>query len=299
MKKYFKTQIEHQRRLYDFDNFSEEDKIKLTKDFILSGHKEFSEVLDCIKWKSHRKEDDKRFTLSNLEEELIDVFKYLINICVVWGITPEEFDRVFDAKTEVVLQRFRQEFIKPKKDEKVCAIDLDGVLNEWEQFFIKTFNEANNTKYLSDAEIRKHTNPLDYADFKHWWRDSGIKLNIPVKKHAAEFTRFLKKKKYRIIIISSRPYKKYSRIFPDTMDWLKKYHISYDDVYFEEDKHLKILRHFPRLKFMIEDNERFASQVARAGYRVFLFNQNPTEEIQKNKSVVCVKSLKEIEQYIR
>lgn len=296
LNKYFKIQKEFQKKLYDIDNISDKEKIEITKMFILSAHKELSEVLECFNWKSHRKED-KRFTHSNLNEEIIDVFKYLINICIMWDISVKDFNQTFDDKTMVVEQRYRQEFMKQSNDEKTCAIDLDDVLNEWEKYIVKTFNFKKNKKYVTIEEIQSKTNPVEYSDFKHWWRDCGIKRKIPVKKGAEELTKYLKEKGYRIIIISSRPYREYSRLFPDTIYWLKKNNITFDDLYFEENKHIKILKFFPKLEFMIEDNPKYAKQVAKEGYIVFLLsNKDISKQINlsEEKNVIHVKSLQEI-----
>lgn len=301
MKKYFEIQKEFQKKLYNLDNLSYEEKVKLTKEFVLSAHKELSEVLGCLNWKSHRKEEIP-FSKSNLGEESIDVFKYIINVCLLWRISSSEFDKFFDDKTAVVTQRYKQEFMKAKKGEKICAIDLDGVLNEWEKFFVKTFNKEKGTNYVNDVDIRKNTNALEYEDFKRRWRESGIKTKIPVKKGAIEFIKYLKKKGYRIVIISSRPYRTHSKIFSDTIVWLKKNSIVFDDLYFDEQKNLRILKHFPNLKFMVEDEIKCAEQVAKEGYIVFLLrNEKDRDEggdIGQNERINIVYSLKEIEKYV-
>lgn len=301
MKNFYKIQQEFQNKLYDLKNFTHEDLTKLSKDFILAAHKELSEVLDCLDWKDHRKED-KTFSKSNLGEELIDVFKYLLNLFVIWDISPKEIEEFFHAKTAVVEQRRKQEFMKASKNEKVCAIDLDDVLNEWHEFFVSTYNRKNKTNYKTDEQIRANEDPIKYSEFKNWWRESGIKRKIPVKKGAYSLTKYLKKKRYRIVIISSRPYKEYFRIFSDTIFWLKENKIEYDDLYFEENKHLKILKHFPNLKFMIEDNRKYAEQVANAGYKVFLLSNNmwyaAGVERLKEKDIYTVSSLEQIKNYV-
>ena len=294
MKKYIEIQKEFQKKLHDIDSMSHEEKVKLSKDFILSAHKELSEVLDCFKWKTHRNED-KNFVSSNLREELVDVFKFFVNLLVLWDINAEEFDKTFDDKTEVVEQRYKQEHIGAKPGEKVCAVDLDDVLNEWHEFFVKTYNEKNGTNFKTDAEIRDATNPLKYYEFKHWWRDSGVKMGIPPKNGAAELTALLKRNGYRIVVISSRPYKEYSRLFSDTISWLRQNNIAFDDVYFDENKHLTILRHFPSLHFMIEDNYSYAKHVAHEGYDVFLLDQDGKYDNEKlSPKIIKVKSIQEI-----
>jgi FMN phosphatase YigB (HAD superfamily) len=198
--------------------------------------------------------------------------------------------------------------LKSSKKEKVCALDLDNTLNEWESFFVKTFNEKNNTSYVSDFEIRSNVNAIQYDEFKHWFRDSGVKVNIPARKGAAEFTRWLKKRGFRIVIISSRPYKEYSRIYPDTIRELKKGKILFDDLYFEENKHLTILKKFPNLKFMVEDNLKYVKQVANEKYKVFWFEPMlngkyllplPGLDDRLPKNVMRVRSFEEIKKLIQ
>ncbi len=295
--KYFKVQKDFQRKLYTLEKMNMDEKIKLSKDYILCAHQELSEVLDCFKWKSHRKED-KHFSKSNLVEEIIDVFKYIITICYIWDISPKEFDKFFDDKTAVVLQRHRQEFMTAKKNEKVCAIDLDDVLCEWEKHFVEIFNKKYKENLSTDSQIRDHLGPLEYADFKHQFRESGEKRNIPIKKGARQLSEYLKKKGYRIIIISSRPYKDYFRIFSDTIYWLKKNRIKYNDLYFEENKHIKILKRFPNLKFMIEDNQKYAEQVADSGYKVFFLNKEYLTIDIYSKNIIRIDTLKEIKKYV-
>ena len=67
----FKEQKDFQKYFYDPDNISDEDKIKFTKEYILSMHKELSEILDTLSWKLHRKEDKAKSTHNTLEEIIV------------------------------------------------------------------------------------------------------------------------------------------------------------------------------------------------------------------------------------
>lgn len=111
LKKIFDEQKDFQRNFFDPDNTSSEDKEKLTKETILCIHKELSEVLDTINWKLHRKEN-KVIDKENTREEIIDCFKYLVNLCVIWKITPEDFAETFDRKSKIVRERFEKEKTK-------------------------------------------------------------------------------------------------------------------------------------------------------------------------------------------
>ncbi len=291
LKKIFNEQKEFQKFFYDPDNISSEDQIKFTKEYILSVHRELSEVLDTLPWKLHRKED-KIQTESNTREEIIDCFKFLLNLCIIWKITPEEFANEFFRKSAVVRQRYEQEiFNKIKKEDLVCAIDLDDTLADSAEHFTKVYNVKYGTTFSSRSEIKNTLSTIEYEDFKHYFRESGEKTNIPVKIGAKELCQFLKESGYKIVIISARPYKIYSRIYSDTLEWLKKNEIVYDALYFEEDKHLKILRVLPNMSFMIEDDPKFAKQIAEQNYDVYLLTD---EVMHGEKHIITVKDLKRI-----
>ena len=283
LKKIFREQKDFQRFFYDPDNISYEDKIKFTKEFVLSVHRELGEILDTIPWKLHRKEDKAKLN-NNTVEEIIDCFKFLLNLCIIWGIDADKFSKEFFRKSMVVRQRYNQEIFKViDKDEKVCAIDLDDTLAESSEHFVKIFNSRNNNTFQYDnrSHIKEKTSVLDYEDFKNYFRESGEKINIKIKEGAKELCINLKQKGYKIVIVSSRPCDKHYRIFPDTLEWLINNEIQYDALYFEKDKHIKILKELPNLSFIIEDNPEYAKQISEQGYRVFLLDNPHESESEK------------------
>ena len=288
LKEIFKEQKDFQKYFYDPDNVSEEDKIKFTKEYILAIHKELGEILDTMPWKLHRKEDKAKLD-HNTIEEIIDCFKFLLNLCIIWGIDADIFVKEFFRKSMVVRQRYNQEILKViDKDEKVCAIDLDDTLANSSTHFVKVYNEKNciesPTKgypYKSRDQLKKGVPALEYEEYKSYFRESGEKINIEVKDGAKELCEHLKKQGYKIVIISARPYEKHNRIFPDTLEWLEENGIKYDAIYFEKDKHLKILKQLPNLSFIVEDNPDYAKQIAEQGYRVFLLNNEHEDESEK------------------
>ena len=71
----WERQKEFQKNFFDPDNISEKDKIRFTKEFILSIHRELGEVLNIIPWKIHRA-NQKEYDIAHLQEELIDCFKF-------------------------------------------------------------------------------------------------------------------------------------------------------------------------------------------------------------------------------
>jgi hypothetical protein len=65
--------------------------------------KEIFEFLDCAPWKFERENEGKSREV--LMEEMVDIFKYYIRLLVVHNVTPEEFKKAFDKKSDIVERR--------------------------------------------------------------------------------------------------------------------------------------------------------------------------------------------------
>ncbi len=297
LKKIFKDQKDFLKNFVDPDTLSEEEKIKFTKEYILSIHRELGEILDTIPWKLHRKNEVKK-SETNTAEEFIDCFKFLLNLCLIWKIDDDKFVKEFDRKTMVVWQKYNQEVLKViSKEDKVCAIDLDDTLANSDEHFTKVYNKENHTDFTNRSFIKKATHALIYENFKFWYRESGEKIDIPVKNGAKKLCDYLKEKGFKIVIISARPYEQHNRIFSDTLQWLNDNQIHYDAIYFEKDKHIKILKELPHLSFLIEDDLEYAKQISNLGYKVYLLYDSKIEDNVENKNIVVVNNLTDIKKH--
>jgi len=93
----------------DFNSFDNVDKKQEeTKLLLLHLYNELAEVLDAINYKLHKKK--KEINVDNVKEELMDSFKYLLNLFLIWGIDAKEFVELFNAKSKIVEERFAKEF---------------------------------------------------------------------------------------------------------------------------------------------------------------------------------------------
>ena len=99
-------QAAFQKYFYDVDSLDKKDRIYWSKEFILSAMLELSEVMDTLKWKTYHSYK-KEYTIEDTKEELVDVIKFVINICIVNGITAEEFLTTFNEKTKTVQERYK------------------------------------------------------------------------------------------------------------------------------------------------------------------------------------------------
>ena len=81
--------------------------VALSKEYLLCAHKEISEVLDVLPWKSHKNYSmtEQNVNFRDLNEELIDVVKFILNLYVIWDLDENDFISMFDLKSEKVKQR--------------------------------------------------------------------------------------------------------------------------------------------------------------------------------------------------
>jgi len=185
-----------------------------------------------------------------------------------------------------------------KQAEKIACIDIDGVLMScYPECWINYLNEELSTNFKDLNETKKNVSYDDYRQIKEKYRKSGIKETFPADPYAAEVTEALKQNGYSIIIMTARPANKYPELYHQTINWLNKNKILYDNIYFgEKDKHAKILSEMHHIKFCIEDNSYIANQIAKWGYKVYLVNTKYNEGLKTEPKVVRIDNLNEIKE---
>ena len=109
LKKIIDEQRDFQRNFFDLDTMSEKDRVNFTKENILAAHRELSEILSAVPSKSWRVESTD-YDIDHVKEEIIDAFKFLLNVAILWGIDDTELYDIFMAKSKVVRERFEKEF---------------------------------------------------------------------------------------------------------------------------------------------------------------------------------------------
>ena len=273
-------------------------KQEKTKEFVLAVMAETNEILEQINWAPWKKEFE--VIRSNILEEICDDWKFLENILLIWGFTAEDFFKEYERKSAVVEQRFKQrEALMKIKNEnkKVCAIDLDGVMVQYPEYFIDYINSVKDAKFENLFDVRKSLPNDEYMKMKDCYRQSGVKQNIPLREGAKEFIDYLRSMNYSIVIITKRPYKKYFRIFADTKTNLDNSEIQYDGIIFDSEKHKTIVKEFPQLEFIVEDDKNISNEIGEWGYKCFLID-NMYNKGKLNKNVTRVNTFDEIKEHI-
>ena len=80
----------------DFDKLKLEEKERWTKEMVLAMMDELSEVLGQINWKHWKNEQP--VDEMEVKYELIDLWHFLMNLMLVWGMKPEDVFSMYIAK---------------------------------------------------------------------------------------------------------------------------------------------------------------------------------------------------------
>lgn len=274
----WERQRKFNQKLVDYDRLTDADRHSLTRDYCLSINEEVAELSRCIDWKTHRRHSNKGPSGSNILEEGIDVFKYIVSVCLVWGITPREFLEAFNRKSDVVEDVWRQEFERPfdpAKYKRIVAVDIDGVLADYYNGYLswvegKIFKPLQRGAHDVFAIVSEAVGPERAAQIKHEYRESGGKLSLPVIQGAHEMLHWLRNEGLFIVLLSSRPFKQYRRIMADTVAWLKNNDLPYDTIVWDPAKSYRLSSEYPDLLFAIEDEPHNAYAILAKGFPVFM-----------------------------
>lgn len=292
LKDLWEVQLNFNQKFYQdkigkkIEDLTIEERVEWSKNQILSITSEAIEVLNELpNWKTHRVVNSE-FIPSNLFEEIIDVNKFSMGLAQLWGMSMEQYYEEYLRKSYVVEQRYHQEHDLKliDKNSKVAGIDIDGVLGDYENWFLQYCKDIHDLEFNSINELKKSIDIIKYEEIKSLYRQSGYKAIMPVCQGASKFTHDLKDKGYKVLILTARPYKEYYTIYPDTLKFLNDNDIYFDGIIFSEEKHLKIIKEFPNLSFMIEDNVEIAIQISKLKYKVYLkIHEFNYDEYVKNK----------------
>ena len=181
-------------------------------------------------------------------------------------------------------------------NEKVCGVDIDGVLNYYPDTWVQFVNDKTGSHFATLTEVKATLSYKSYKDLKYEYRECGIKAELEVRAGAKELLDELKRRSYRTMILTSRPFDEHISLFKQTVSWLDKNQLQYDGIIFGENKYVEILTQVPNLRFFIDDHRYHAMQVSKWGYPAFLVNTIYNQG-ELNPNVHRIKELMEVLDY--
>lgn len=275
------TSLYLRTRYKPLEQLTEDDRVKLSKEYLLSLHSELTEVLNNVPWKPHR------FTqLSNrdqLLEELVDVLKYLLGLMQVWKVTPNELVRIFEKKSQVVEQRFNQDYLLPSHlvSSKVAIVDIDDTVADWSGGFQRWVEE--NEPGIKPDSYAKHVDPGLRTRLKKKAHESGHMEKLPLIQGAKEGIKALEEAGYVIMWLTARPISECPRLILDTVAWLKQQSLPSNYVFYSDlNKHLFVVDHLPTAQVLFDDDVEIVAHAKEAGIKAYhVEGKNFSEKIEE------------------
>ena len=262
-------------------------------------HTELSELVQSLNVKVYNP-NDVDFNLSNVKDEIIDIFKYCAILMNMWGMDSNEVIEEYYRKSKVVEQRWIQSIDLLMKNEDFVCVDIDGVLCDfiqtWSDFLLwhGVIREPIRHQIYSDlSEYLPQDKKKEYSNLKAEYRESGIKRNAVVFPGAKQFLQKLREKQ-KVVLVTARPAHKHRRIFADTVEWLESNGLEYDALIFEENKREWVLSHSNNVLFCVDDDLRQAEFLANVGIKTYLVGHLYNEKVNSN-DIIRVNSLEKID----
>jgi len=292
---------------------TDEERTAQTKEFVVHMHAELSELLTASgPWKSHRRSG----TMPNrraILEEAVDTFKFLVSTLQVWSVTPEQFLQSFVEKSAVVQQRYTEEWISQLNRPSVI-VDIDNVLADYIGGLLTFLDRSRPSGWIAPAQRLKleqrgpfisaeelGMHPTQWLFYKTLFRNSGSKRTLPLMPGARDFLQWCRLKGWTIILLTSRPMKEYAGMYADTLHWLQMNNLSFDHLWFSEDKSTSLAAHpsvHPWIQFAVDDDPKYVQQYALWGFPVFHLVHDERVSTPNRHNIIRVVSLDELrEQY--
>jgi len=267
--------------IISLDSLSTDEKRRYTKEMILHLVSEIDELLASTgRWKLHKMSGSIPLK-SGIAEELVDMFKYIVNIALIWNISAEEFFKMFMDKSEIV--EFKYEMEKNLNLIKRCpviAVDFDGVLNSYPKEWLDYLNStvlarSYNKIFVTVSDAKKFMGEQQYAFLKERFREEGGELLYKPNTEIIDALSEIKESfpDVSVVVLTSRPVWRNKRFFMDSLKWLRENNVPFDAILWAFDKEDKLLD-FSRVICVIEDELLFANNLAANGYKVILLNRS-------------------------
>lgn len=259
-------QRDQQASIFPFDRRDVVMNHRMVADYALGLHQETAEIVRMIYSGQHVLQAPNP-TRNNVALAGVDVFKYLISIMDLYGVTPDEFVKAFFEKSDVVDHKIRSQSIGGTS-ESAFLTDLDDCVADWSLGF-------------ADWCGKNGFNPpaaMDQADHElstHRFYDEGGFLGLEVIEGAREALAEIRSAGIKIVVVTARPRWEHERIYGDTLRWLSTNRIDIDAIFWGKDKADIVFENVyptPVLGF-IEDRLKHVLELADAGIDTMMFHR--------------------------
>lgn len=152
-------------------------------------------------------------------------------------------------------------------------LDIDGILIEYPKVFLIWTKSTKDLDFMTLEEMKESMTVEQYEAIKKEYRYSGVKRELPIVDGAKEIMLMLKKLKWNIWVVTSRP--NMHPVNTDTRYWLDN-NVPYDKLTFQKDKK-KLFNKSNGIKLVVDDNQEFLEWVKQNHTDIYVSNGNWNE----------------------
>ncbi len=299
----WERQNDHNIKCWNTDQVVDDaKKNSLHMDYALGLFNNATKLLNEYQWNSYLIER-KDVNIHNIAEHAGDVLKYIVSLMLLHGIKPEDFINIFIDKYGVTEVKVRGKNIELSILTKIIAFDIDGVLADYSSAFIDYIRIK---KELSD-DVKIIHNEYHFAsilpDFTYEeeselaasFVNEGNLRHLPCYEGAKELLRTLRSMGYKIVLITARPYKRFRRMYDDTMYWLNNNGIVCDKIIWNDNKADAIQSLYPAYTdYFVEDRDKHVLEVSSLGVNVILIDKLYNRTLANSKRITRIDNIKEV-----
>jgi phosphoglycolate phosphatase-like HAD superfamily hydrolase len=150
----------------------------------------------------------------------------------------------------------------------VVAIDIDGTLGDYHTHFLSFAEDWLGYDAHAEMPVYDGSEPFSawcedafaisievFRLIKLAYRQGGMKRTMPILDGAQKLCWDIQDAGAELWMTTTRPYLSLDNIVPDTVEWLRRYHIEYDGMLFDEDKYAQLAAriHPDRVILVLDD----------------------------------------------
>lgn len=218
-------------------------------------HGEVDELVRCGDWKIHQRGEIAQ--KGDIVQEAVDVFKFLINLMLLHGVSPVEFYEGFARKSTVVEKRVPLEVMKEQSKAgtlgPILICDLDGVLCARDTALLRFAKQVTGLDYESLQAYKQQQGQREYEGLKRiYYRLNGF-LHVPIVE--ATKTEIVRARDLGIPILfaTSRDIKRFPQLEWETHAWLASHQVPYDAIVFGAEKEIALAWLNDRRSIAVDD----------------------------------------------
>ena len=279
LEKLWEQQKQYNLKIRQFDN---PDNLEYwTKQYLLGVVSEVDEVLQEINWKIHRRGHSTDRV--NLARELADVTKYVWCLWELHGFSSDDMLDYVQSKSNELEHMYKQDFVPSiPPGSNVIISDIDGTIGDWRAAFIAWYCDLKKIPLLLDKssslaiEVDLGIDYLEYRDLKEKFESEGGYNYMTPYPDVAEYLNRQVAAGTKIVYFTSRPAKRYGRIWMDTKNWLGENHFPEGQLYIGSEERVGFARTLQAQGCnvtMLEDDPTLALRAAASKIRVYLRDQ--------------------------